>query len=86
MDMDDGFLNCFLTFEKFESETIIESISRQEYSNPCRPLIIPTARTTTLPPPTTTKSKPNFMWSAWSEWEKSRNGIMSHQFTITLPV
>ena len=29
MDMHDGLLNCFLTFEKFESETFLEAISRK---------------------------------------------------------
>ena len=37
MDMHDGLLNCFLTFEKFESETIIEAISRKVWIHGPKP-------------------------------------------------
>ena len=75
VDMHDGLLNCFLTFEKFESETFIEAISRKKYANPCRPFIKPTAPSTT----TSTTTQPSmFMWSGWSEWERSREKKKTH--------
>ena len=37
MDMHDGLLNCFLTFEKFESETIMEAISRKVWIHGPKP-------------------------------------------------
>ena len=77
VDMHDGLLNCFLTFEKFESETFIEAISRKKYANPCRPFIKPTAPSTTTS--TTTTTRPSmFMWSGWSEWERSREKKKTH--------
>ena len=38
VDMHDGLLNCFLTFEKFESETIMEAISRKVWIHGPKPL------------------------------------------------
>ena len=80
VDMHDGLLNCFLTFEKFESETFLEAISRKEYSNPCRPIMKPTVPSTTTPKTTTTTTtKSNmFMWSGWSDWERSRDKKKTH--------
>ena len=75
VDMHDGLLNCFLTFEKFESETFIEAISRKKYANPCRPFIKPTASSTTT---TTTTQPAMFLWSGWSEWERSTEKKKTH--------
>ena len=80
VDMHDGLLNCFLTFEKFESETFLEAISRKGYSNPCRPFIKPTVPSTTSPKTTTTTTTKAqmFIWSGWSDWERSRDKKKTH--------
>ena len=75
--MHDGLLNCFLTFEKFESETLMEAISRKEYANPCRPFIKPTAPSTTTTTTTTTETN-TFTWSGWSDWERSTDKKKTH--------
>ena len=49
----------------------------KKYSNPCRPFMQTTVQPTTITIPTTSKSN-MFMWSGWSDWERSRDKKKTH--------